>query len=92
MRDYSDLSKMYDKKFLNYIISRSKSLSAVSNLDYEDLVQDGLLKLVVLHSRSPRPRDPTIMSALVNLYHNIYNSTMSKPHLVSFDEGRDSND
>ena len=92
MKGYSDLSTLYDKKFLNYIISRSRALSKESTLDYEDLVQDGLLKLVVLHARHPRPGDPIIMKALVNMYNTSYTVQKSKPTLVPYDDGRDRND
>ncbi len=87
MQGYRELATIYDKKFLNYIISRSKSLSSVSTFEYDDLVQDGLEKLVTLHAKKRRMNDPMIMESLKNMYNNIYERKYkSRPTLISYEE------
>lgn len=86
MKNYDELSEVYDMKFLNYIISRSKALSSTWNLEYEDLVQDGLLKLVEVYAKSEGADDPFVMTSLVNLFNDIWSSQTQSPSFVSLED------
>jgi hypothetical protein len=86
MKNYDELAAVYDTKFLNYIISRSKALSAGWNLEYEDLIQDGLLKLVEVYGKDNKAEDPFVMTSLVNFYNDVWNSQLDGAELVPLEE------
>jgi hypothetical protein len=71
MKNYKELKEIYKPVFLNYIISRSKTMARKLNTDYEDLTQEGLLKLVEMYSTGKEYTDPAIMIALVRKYNDI---------------------
>lgn len=86
MKNYSQLSEIYDTKFLNYIISRSKVLSSSWGMDYEDLIQDGLTKLVEVYSKNEEADDPFVMTSLVNLFNDIWKDRKNSAETVSWEE------
>ncbi len=86
MKNYAMLSILYDTKFLNYIISRSKALSSSWDLEYEDLVQDGLLKLVEVYNKNKEADDPFVMTSLVNLFNDVWNYQKNSARTVSLEE------
>jgi len=86
MRNYKELSKIYEKKFLNYIISRSKKINYKWGMEYEDLVSDGILKLVELYHDDTHTPDRKAMASLVNFYNDIERDQSRDIHPMSIDE------
>lgn len=86
MRNYEELSRIYDRKFLNYIISRSKKLTSRWNIEYEDLIQEGILKLVEVYYRNESVEDPFVMTSLVNLYNDINERQEHSFYTVSLED------
>jgi hypothetical protein len=86
MRNYTDLCELYDRKFLNYIINRSKKINHKWNIDYEDLVGEGLLKLVEVYHRNKDTPDIQVMTSLVHLYNDINEKQKTAIHPMSLAE------
>ncbi len=86
MKNYKELKIIYKPVFLNYIISRSKTTARQLHMDYDDLVQEGLLKLVEMYLLEKQYTDPFIMKALVNKYNDIFSAYEHKVTFMSIND------
>lgn len=86
MKNYKELCRIYKPVFLHYIINRSKDTARRLHLDYDDLIQDGLFKLVKLYSDDKKYEDAMIMQSLVNLYNDILGRSEFKMTFIPLDQ------
>jgi len=85
MRNYNELSQIYDTKYLHYIMHRSKQLVDRWHLEYDDLINDGLLKLVEVYNKNKLAKDKAVMISLVNLYNDIHERQKNAMRTVSLE-------
>jgi hypothetical protein len=64
---------------------RSKQLVDRWHLEYDDLINDGLLKLVEVYNKNKLAKDKAVMISLVNLYNDIHERQKNAMRTVSLE-------
>lgn len=87
MNNYKELSELYKPKFLNYIIHRAKERSRKKPLEnYEDLCQEGLLRLVQTYKDNPEAEDALVMSSLKRRFNDINKAYSNRVLIIPLEE------